>query len=70
MSPLLKEVMALCRFIFMQVSINFVWTLLAVDVLMKREGLEFIAMDLLHVYYIVWPKRDIQTHMYAGNHNL
>ena len=34
LSPLLKEVMALCCLTFMQVSVNFVWTVLVVDVLM------------------------------------
>ena len=34
LSTLLKEVMALCYLTFMQVSVNFVRTMLAVDVLM------------------------------------
>ncbi|GFZ11583.1 hypothetical protein Acr_22g0009810 [Actinidia rufa] len=49
-SPLLKEVMARCRFTFIQVSVNFVRTVLAMDGLMLREGLPFNASDLLHVY--------------------
>ena len=35
-SPMLKEVMARCRLTFMQVSVNFVKTVLAMDTLMRR----------------------------------
>ena len=35
-SPMLKEVMPCCRLTFMQVSVNFVQTVLAVDTLMRQ----------------------------------
>ena len=57
-SPTLKEVMALYHLTFIQVSINFVRTVLAVDVLMRIEEHEFTAEDLLHVYCIVQPRRN------------
>ncbi|GFS44314.1 hypothetical protein Acr_00g0089630 [Actinidia rufa] len=40
------------------------------DVLMQRESLEFTTSDLLHVYCIVHPRRDLETQMYTGNHYL
>ncbi|GFZ15803.1 hypothetical protein Acr_25g0002120 [Actinidia rufa] len=40
--------------------------MLAVDALMKREGKEFTAEDLLHVYCIVRLRRNLETHMYEG----
>ncbi|GFY91020.1 hypothetical protein Acr_07g0012160 [Actinidia rufa] len=46
------EVMSLCHLIFMKVSVNFVRTVLAVDVLMKREGKEFIVEDLFHMCFV------------------
>ena len=56
--------MALCCLTFMQVSINFIRTVLAVDALMKREEKEFVAKDLLHVYYIVRPRKNLETHIF------
>ena len=48
--------------------------MLEVDALMKREEkefiAEFIAEDLLHVYCIVWPRKNLETHAYEGNHYL
>ena len=55
-SPLLNEVMARCRLTFMQMSVNFVRTMLTVDMLMQKEGMPFDASDLLHVYCIVRPR--------------
>ncbi|GFS36236.1 hypothetical protein Acr_00g0044860 [Actinidia rufa] len=49
-SPLLKKVMACCQVTYMQMSVNFVQTLLVVDTLMQKEGLAFSPSDLLHVY--------------------
>ena len=49
-NPVLKEVIARCHLIFMQVSFNFISTLLAVDTLMRQMELPFSALDLLHVY--------------------
>ncbi|GFY91179.1 hypothetical protein Acr_07g0013750 [Actinidia rufa] len=46
------------------VFVNFIRTVLAMDVLMQQEGKEFLAEDLLHVYYVVRPRRDPDTHMY------
>ncbi|GFZ00572.1 hypothetical protein Acr_14g0002070 [Actinidia rufa] len=63
---LLKKVMSYYRLTFMQVSVNFVRTVLAMDALVKREEHEFTAEDLLHVYCIVRPRRNAQTHMYEG----
>ena len=37
-SPMLNEVMAHCGFTFMQVSLNFVQTVLSVNNMMRREG--------------------------------
>ena len=56
-SPMLKEVMARCWFIFIQVSVNFVQTVLVVDTLMWRQNLSFSAYDLLHIYNVVHPKK-------------
>ena len=53
-SPLLKKVMAWCRLTFMQVSVNFVWIMLAVDML-QHEDLMFNVSDLLYVYSVVRP---------------
>ncbi|GFZ14631.1 hypothetical protein Acr_24g0008210 [Actinidia rufa] len=50
----------------MQVLMNFVRTVLAVDALMKREDKEFTTKDLLHIYCIVRPRRNSETHMYKG----
>ena len=54
----------------MQVSINFVWTVLTVDTLMRREGMEFYTYDLLHIYTVVLPQKEPNTNLFPGNHNL
>ncbi|GFZ15656.1 homeodomain-like superfamily protein [Actinidia rufa] len=54
-SPILKEVMTHCHIPFMQVS------MLVVDTLMIQMELPFSAEDLLHVYTVVWPKREPST---------
>ncbi|GFZ06619.1 hypothetical protein Acr_18g0007890 [Actinidia rufa] len=69
-SPMLKDVMARYCLTFMQVSINFVRTMLTVDTLMAREGLSFSASDLLNFYIVVWPKRKPSTNLFTGNHYL
>ena len=48
-SPLLKEVMALRRLTFMQVSVNFIRTVLAMDVLMRREG-PYLLLGICYTY--------------------
>ncbi|GFS42947.1 hypothetical protein Acr_00g0082730 [Actinidia rufa] len=48
LSKLLRTVLSLCGLTFMQISVNFVRTVLAVEALMRREELEFTAEDLLH----------------------
>ncbi|GFS40363.1 hypothetical protein Acr_00g0068120 [Actinidia rufa] len=48
LSKLLRTVLSICGLTFMQVSMNFVRTVLAVESLMQREGLEFTAEDLFH----------------------
>ena len=58
-SPMLKEVMARCGLIFMQVSMNFVRAVLVVDTLMQRKGLPFSSSDLPNVYIIIRPKREL-----------
>ncbi|GFY97784.1 hypothetical protein Acr_12g0003250 [Actinidia rufa] len=64
---MLKEVMALYRLTFMQVLVNFVQTVLAVDTLMHQQWLTFSASDLLNVYIMVHPNslRAIVT-FYSG----
>ena len=52
---MLKEVMARCHLAFMQVSANFVLTVLTGDTLMSQLELPFSAEDLLHVYTVVQP---------------
>ena len=47
---MLKEVMVHCHLTFMQVSINFVQTMLAVDTLMCQMKLSYSVENLLHVY--------------------
>ena len=42
-SPMLKEVMACCCLTFMQVLVNFVRTVLAIDTLMCQQELHFSA---------------------------
>ena len=66
--PLLKEVMAFYRLTFMQVSVNFVRTVLVVDTLMYQQDLPFSALDLLHVYIVVRPTKDPDTHLFKGHH--
>ena len=67
---MLKEVMACYGLTFMQVSINFVRTVLTVDTLMRREGLPFSASDLLNVYTLVQPNQESDTNLFMGNHYL
>ncbi|GFY88713.1 beta glucosidase 40 [Actinidia rufa] len=69
-SPLLKEVIACCGLTFMQVSINFVKTVLIVNTLMRREWLPFLASNLLNVYTVVPPKREPGTNLFMKNHYL
>ncbi|GFY90941.1 hypothetical protein Acr_07g0011370 [Actinidia rufa] len=70
LNKLLKVVLSLCGLTFMQVSVNFVRTVLAVDALMQREELEFTAEDLLYVYCVVKPRKNSGTQMLEGNHYL
>ena len=69
-SPMLKEVMAHCHLTFLLVFINFLWTMLVVDMLMHRIELPFSVEDLRHVYTIVWPKREPHSPLPQGNHYL
>ncbi|GFY87964.1 hypothetical protein Acr_05g0016030 [Actinidia rufa] len=70
LSKLLRSVLAICGLTFMQVSVNFVRTVLAVEALMQREVLEFTADDLFHVYCVVKPRKNLETQMLEGNHYL
>ncbi|GFZ01187.1 hypothetical protein Acr_14g0008220 [Actinidia rufa] len=70
LSKLLRSVLAICGLTFMQVSVNFVRTVLAVEALMQREGLEFTTDDLFHVYCVVKPRKNPETQMLKGNHYL
>ncbi|GFZ17278.1 hypothetical protein Acr_26g0005480 [Actinidia rufa] len=70
LSKLLRSVLSICGLTFMQVSVNFVRTVLAVEALMQREGLEFTAEDLFHVYCLVKPRKNPETQMLEGNHYL
>ena len=58
-NPFLKVVMARCFLTFMQVSINFVMIVMAVDTLMRREGMSFSTSNILHMYYVVQPKCEL-----------
>ena len=70
LSKLLRRVLSICGLTFMQISVNFVRTVLAVEALMLRENLEFTAEDLLHVYCLVKPRRNPETQVLEGNHYL
>ena len=70
MSLTLQDVMAHCHLTFMQVSVNFVRTILTVDTLMYQMKLPFSVEDLLHVYTVVWPKKEPDTPFLKGNHYL
>ncbi|GFZ04894.1 hypothetical protein Acr_17g0004660 [Actinidia rufa] len=70
LSKLLRTVLSICGLTFMQISVNFVRAVLAVEALMQREGLEFTAKDLFHVYYVVKPRKNPETQMLEGNHYL
>ncbi|GFY97773.1 hypothetical protein Acr_12g0003140 [Actinidia rufa] len=70
LSKLLRTVLSLCGLTFMQILVNFVQTVLAVEALMQREGLEFTTDDLLHVYCVVKPRKNPETQMLEGNHYL
>ena len=67
---MLKKVKAHCSLTFMQVSVNFIRTVLAVDTLIRLLDKPFSAKDLLHVYIIVRPKREPSNPLYTGNHYL
>ena len=54
----------------MQVSVNFVRIVLAMDTLMQIVDKPFSAKDLLHVYTVVWPKKESGNSFYEGNHFL
>ncbi|GFY93007.1 hypothetical protein Acr_08g0014030 [Actinidia rufa] len=40
------------------------------DALMQRKDLEFTTENLLHVYYVVKPRKNLKTQMLEGNHYL
>ncbi|GFS40390.1 hypothetical protein Acr_00g0068260 [Actinidia rufa] len=61
--------MARCRLTFMQVSVNFVRTVLAVDTLIRLMEKPFSAEDLLHICIVVLPKESGNP-FYEGNHYL
>ncbi|GFZ01237.1 hypothetical protein Acr_14g0008720 [Actinidia rufa] len=63
LSKLLRTVLSLCGHTFIQISVNFVRTVLAVEALIQREELEFTAEDLLHVYCVVKPRKNSETQM-------
>ena len=44
--------------------------MLVVDTLMQREGLQFEAYDLLHVYNVICLKKEHGTNLYTDNHYL
>ncbi|GFZ21895.1 hypothetical protein Acr_29g0010570 [Actinidia rufa] len=48
LSKLLRTVLSIYGLTFIQISVNFVRIVLAVEALMQREGLEFTAEDLFH----------------------
>ncbi|GFZ15615.1 hypothetical protein Acr_25g0000240 [Actinidia rufa] len=70
LSKLLRTVLSICGLTFMQISLNFVRTVLAVEALMQREGLEFTTEDLFHVYCMVKSRKNPETQMLEGNHYL
>ena len=67
---MLKEVMAQCGLNIVQVSINFVRTVLSIDTLMRREGLSFSTFSLLNIYTEVQPKQEPDMNLFKGNHYL
>ena len=67
---MLKELIVHCHLTFMQVSVNFVRTVLGVDTLMCYQELPFSASDLLKVYTVVRPKREPRTNLLKSNHYL
>ena len=54
----------------MQVSVNFVRTILAVDTLINILDKPFSASNLFHIYTVVWPKKESVNPLYSGNHYL
>ena len=58
-SPMLKAMMARYRLPFMQVSVNFVRTVLVVDTLMRLLDKPFSVKYLLHVYIVVRLKKEL-----------
>ena len=69
-SLLLKEVIANFCLTFMQVSMNFVQTVLAIKALMQKEEIPFFAKDILHMCNVVRPKREPGTNLLTRNHYL
>ncbi|GFS33558.1 hypothetical protein Acr_00g0029260 [Actinidia rufa] len=69
-NSLLKEAMACCRLTFMQVSVNFVRTVLTMDMLIRILDKTFGAEDFFNVYTVVRPKREPGNPLYTGNHYL
>ena len=62
--------MAHYLFTFMQVSVNFVRTVLVVDTLMNILDKPFSAFDLFHIYTVVRPNKELGNPFYGGNHYL
>ena len=67
---MLKEVMVHCRLTFRQVLVNFFQIVLVVDTLMRQQELTFSILDLLHVYIVVHPKKELGTQFLKGNQYL
>ena len=66
---MLKKVMAHYHLLFMQVSVNFLRTVIAVDTLMRQmKKLPFNAEDLLNIYTVVRPMRELSTSFLKGNY--
>ena len=61
--------MAHCQLTFIQVYVNFVCTVLTVDMLQILDN-PFDVEDPLHVYIVVRPKRELGNPFYEGNHYL
>ena len=49
----------------MKVSVNFVCTMLALDILMRRERLSFDASNMLHVYNVVCSRKEPDTNLHT-----
>ena len=57
--------MARCSRTFMQVSVNFVQTVLVVDALMRREQQLFSVEDFMRMYNVLRPKFDPTNGLYT-----